>query len=72
MLFSVGQGELIGFSGYHRIGERVVVVDGQLMGQETIITRVNPRKNRITISLTMLGARHQIDIEGECLDKLSP
>ena len=67
VLFLIGQGELIGFSSYHKEGGKVRVVAGPLVGQEAIITRVNPRKNRITIQLTMFGAKHQIDVGGECL-----
>jgi transcriptional antiterminator NusG len=69
VLFLTGKDELIGFSNYHKIGSTVKVVSGPLLGQEAIITRVNPRKNRITIQLSILGAKHQIDLGGECLSR---
>jgi transcriptional antiterminator NusG len=69
VLFLTRQGERIDFSTYHKVGSKVKVVSGPLVGQEAIIRRVNPRKNRITIQLTIFGANHQIDIGGECLSK---
>ena len=69
ILFLTEGGDLIGASSYHKVGGRVRVVSGPLIGHEAIIARVNPRKNRITISLTMFGSRHNIDIGGECLER---
>ena len=68
-LTSNGENECVPFSDYEKVGSKVKVISGPLMGYESIIQRVNPRKKRITISLKLFGVEREVDIGGEMVER---
>ena len=49
-------------------GQRITVVDGPLKGQEAIIRRVDRRKGRVKIAMSVFGAEKLVDIAVEDVD----
>ncbi|MBF0207635.1 MAG: KOW motif-containing protein [Oligoflexia bacterium] len=70
ILFLTRGGNIVKFSQFYKIGQKVRVINGPLEGLEGIIRRVNPRKKRITVSLRMLGVERLIDLGGERLTEI--
>lgn len=46
-------------------GMRIIIVDGPLMGQEAIIRKVDRRKSRVKIALSVFGNEKLVDISIE-------
>lgn len=49
-------------------GQKIVVVDGPLLGQEAIIRKVDRRKGRVKIAITMFSNEKLLDISVEDIE----
>ena len=49
-------------------GDKIVIVEGPLMGNEAIIRKVDRRSGRVKIAVTMYGSEKLVDI---CVDNIS-
>jgi transcriptional antiterminator NusG len=49
-------------------GQKIVVVDGPLLGQEAIIRKVDKRKGRVKIAITMFSDEKLLDISVEDIE----
>jgi len=59
------QGEVIHFSEFIKEGSQVKIISGPLLNREVIVKKVDPRKNRITVEINLLGKAHRIDLGGK-------
>ena len=56
--------EIISFSKFIKSGTKVKILEGPLKGKEAFIKKVNLRKKRITVEISLLGKSHEIDLGG--------
>ena len=46
-------------------GNQIQIVSGHLKGQEAKVVKVDPRKKRIKVEVSLLGRLHKIDLAAE-------
>lgn len=51
-------------------GDRIVITNGPLIGKESIIKEIHPRRRQATIELEFMGAVRSVTVGLEILDKL--
>lgn len=59
------ENEEVGFSSYMFEGNQIQIVSGPLKGQEAKVVKVDPRKKRIKVEVSLLGRLHKIDLAAE-------
>lgn len=67
-LFELTQGgEVVSFSSYKKAGESVKIISGPLKGLEGTLVKVNARKRRIKVAITLMGERQLVDLGASML-----
>ncbi|MCX8131432.1 MAG: antitermination protein NusG [Clostridia bacterium] len=61
-------GDIVEKSEIKKIGERVSIVSGPLVGLEGIIERFSKRNRRVTVRITIGGEVKRVDLEGKWLN----
>ena len=67
LLQMTGDAETVSVSGYHKVGDKVSIVRGPLQGLEALVVKINARKKRLKLLLTMCGQEQEIDFPAEMI-----
>jgi transcription antitermination factor NusG len=57
---------------YLQVGEQVEVIGGPFMGALGKLLRINPKKNRLVVSIDLINQAVAVDIDVEDVQKLEP
>lgn len=64
----MSNGDVVEESQIMKIGEKVNIVNGPLVGLEGIVEKYSKRNNRVTIIITIGGVEKRVDLEGKWLE----
>jgi len=65
LLQLTGETETVSISEYCKIGDKVSIIRGPLKGLEALVIKINVRKKRLKLLLTMCGQEQLIDFPAE-------
>ncbi|MDH4200429.1 MAG: antiterminator LoaP [Spirochaetia bacterium] len=61
------ENEIVQFSQYKKVGDKIQIIGGPLAGLEAIILKINARKKRVRVGVELMGQTQMIDLGAEMI-----